>query len=470
MDPMDEDTPAPPAAHQAPNTSTANPAPPPVALFSSNPGSSAQPPATSSPNLPNPQVAAPDDGTASTATARSFEGLIWDLKAESSSDGASDSASFATSMTDSATQFKFEHGRRYHAYESRESRHPFLPAGFHAAHDVVSDYALPNDDKEIQRLELQHMIWTAVFNQRLALAPISTDITTAVDFGCGTGAWAIEFANAYPECRIIGTDLSPIQPEYIPSNCGFLIDDANHPWPSDWAGKFDYVHTRAIGMGVSDWDLFVSQSYTALKPGAWLELQEFHIPFGCDDGTVRPGSALDRWAQNFMLGASKIGVDPQAGLRHANRMRNRGFRRVREMKLKIPIGPWCKGKREKNIGHMALQDLYENIEGLSMKIFAIAGLSHDEIVKLCDEVKEEWMSPRAHSIYIVAELSDISWAQKPPLNNTPHKTMPATSSESMRSATQSTTDNSETPSMSSAGVGSNNTPLTQTDDTMSDAP
>jgi methylase of polypeptide subunit release factors len=34
-----------------------------------------------------------------------------------------------------------------------------------------------------------------------------------LDFATGTGMWAIDFADKYPAASVIGTDLSPIQPD-----------------------------------------------------------------------------------------------------------------------------------------------------------------------------------------------------------------------------------------------------------------
>ncbi|KAM3415712.1 hypothetical protein BST61_g9226 [Cercospora zeina] len=36
---------------------------------------------------------------------------------------------------------------------------------------------------------------------------------------------AIDFADEHPDCQVLGTDLSPIQPVFVPPNCRFEIDD-----------------------------------------------------------------------------------------------------------------------------------------------------------------------------------------------------------------------------------------------------
>ncbi|KAH7051349.1 hypothetical protein B0J12DRAFT_740265 [Macrophomina phaseolina] len=47
------------------------------------------------------------------------------------------------------------------------------------------------------------------------------DIST----GTGTGTWATDFATAHPSTHFTGTDLSPVQPTRMPSNCTFLVSD-----------------------------------------------------------------------------------------------------------------------------------------------------------------------------------------------------------------------------------------------------
>jgi hypothetical protein len=47
-----------------------------------------------------------------------------------------------------------------------------------------------------------------------------------LDIATGTGTWAIEMGDKYPEAEIIGTDLSPIQPDFVPPNVRFFIEDS----------------------------------------------------------------------------------------------------------------------------------------------------------------------------------------------------------------------------------------------------
>ncbi len=66
-----------------------------------------------------------------------------------------------------------------------------------------------------------------------------------LDIGTGTGIWAIDFADKHPRATVIGVDLSPIQPLWVPQNCHFEIDDVELEWM--WSGDFDFIHGRMLG-------------------------------------------------------------------------------------------------------------------------------------------------------------------------------------------------------------------------------
>lgn len=81
------------------------------------------------------------------------------------------------------------------------------------------------------RLDLSHHIYSLIIDGALYRAPLEkSSIKRCLDFGTGTGIWAIDFADEFPECEIIGTDLSPIQPTSVPPNLRFYVDDVEADW------------------------------------------------------------------------------------------------------------------------------------------------------------------------------------------------------------------------------------------------
>ena len=52
---------------------------------------------------------------------------------------------------------------------------------------------------------------TATLGGRLGLAPLMEDFSGHVlDIATGTGIWAIDFADEFPDSEVIGTDISPL--------------------------------------------------------------------------------------------------------------------------------------------------------------------------------------------------------------------------------------------------------------------
>jgi len=64
-----------------------------------------------------------------------------------------------------------------------------------------------------------------------------------------------DMADMFPSAEIIGTDLSPIQPQWVPPNCKFEIDDCTEEWTFQ-ESSFDFIHVRALYGCIRDWPAF----------------------------------------------------------------------------------------------------------------------------------------------------------------------------------------------------------------------
>ena len=175
--------------------------------------------------------------------------------------GSENASLRSTSVTSSVYDYKYENGRRYHAY--REGR-----------------YLLPNDETEQDRLDLSHHMFRLILGGALFRAPIRNH-HHVLDIGTGTGIWAIEFADEFPSAVVIGTDLSPIQPSAVPPNCRFYVDDIESEWTFD--DQFDFIHGRGMGGCIANFDLLYRRIYDNLNPGGWVEMQEYESRFYSDD-------------------------------------------------------------------------------------------------------------------------------------------------------------------------------------------
>ena len=104
-----------------------------------------------------------------------------------------DESTLTSSVTSSIRAYRQENGRTYHAYKDGR-------------------YLIPNDEVENDRLDFQHAMFLRTIGGKLHLAPVPKNPQNVLDIGTGTGIWAIDFADEYPSAKVVGTDLSPIQP------------------------------------------------------------------------------------------------------------------------------------------------------------------------------------------------------------------------------------------------------------------
>ena len=91
----------------------------------------------------------------------------------------------------------------------------------------------PGSPRAVLRLTQRHQsheLLLKIHDGALHQAPIGKSPQRILDIGTGTGIWAIDAADRYPSALVTGTDLSPIQPSWVPPNCKFEIDDAEREW------------------------------------------------------------------------------------------------------------------------------------------------------------------------------------------------------------------------------------------------
>src|SRR5690348_2751118 len=72
-------------------------------------------------------------------------------------------------------------------------------------HLADAPYVLPSDEQEISRLDFQHYMLRYALRANYA-APVERP-TSILDVGSGTGRWAMEMAQLFPQANVIGTDL-----------------------------------------------------------------------------------------------------------------------------------------------------------------------------------------------------------------------------------------------------------------------
>ncbi|KAJ3102970.1 hypothetical protein HK100_004283 [Physocladia obscura] len=148
-----------------------------------------------------------------------------------------------------------------------------------------SDYMLPDDAAEQDRLEMQHYVLRAAYQSDIVCPAVQNLVKTPgykiLDVGCAGGFWlkCVKKDNPQTECH--GVDISQTlvnQPTF--QNDGILLQFGNVleklPYEDN---TFDYVHQRALVLGMprEKFPDALRELIRVTKSGGWIELVEADI-------------------------------------------------------------------------------------------------------------------------------------------------------------------------------------------------
>jgi SAM-dependent methyltransferase len=211
-----------------------------------------------------------------------------------------------------------------------------------------------------------------------------------------------DFADQFPSAEVIGTDLSPTQPPWVPPNVKFELDDAEKLW-SFPDNHFDYIHMRLMMGSIKDWQALYRQVHRCLKPGGWFEHQDYDPNIYCDDDSTKPRTALGQWGPLFLSAGEKLNQTFSVIVNHesAGWMKDAGFEEVTEQRQKLPMGEWPQDVKLKTVGAYNLAATEQGLEGFALYILTqVHGWNLEQTRAYVSAVRKELKSRAVHSYYI----------------------------------------------------------------------
>lgn len=244
-------------------------------------------------------------------------------------------------------------------------------------------------------MDIEHHNQKLQLGGKLHLCPLE-DPKEVLDIGTGTGIWCIDMADEYPDCQVLGVDLSPVQPSWVPPNCRFDVDDFDQEWTFG-ENRFDMIHGRFLMGSVGSHAELYKKVYGALKPGGYFELVELECGTFSDDGTVAPDSPSNQWWSWLEEAFEKIGKPIPKIDAFPKLLEDSGFVNIRSQMVKRPVNDWPKDPRMKEIGRYSCLNFLEGLEGFTMAPFTrVLGWKPEEAQVLIAKVRKETVTRKYH--------------------------------------------------------------------------
>ncbi|KAJ0308095.1 hypothetical protein Brms1b_009665, partial [Colletotrichum noveboracense] len=201
---------------------------------------------------------------------------------------------------------------------------------------------------------------------KLYYAPLEQDKTNRIlDIGTGTGIWAIEVAEFFPNAEIIGNDLGATQETWVPPNVKFEVDDVESP---------------------------------NTNPGGWAEFQDWDLLYRSDDGSYNEKHQTHQMLNMFFDACKIIGREARPGPLIPQWLEGAGFVNIVHHRYPIPVGPWARDPHYKDIGMMNLHQVLDGLEAFNLRLFTgVLGWTETEVQMLLAQCRKELKTGAFHA-------------------------------------------------------------------------
>lgn len=259
-------------------------------------------------------------------------------------------------------------------------------------------YNLPRDLEEMNRLDFQHYMFRYALHGNYA-APIHTP-ASILDVGTGTGRWAREMAQLFPQANVVGLDVNPppideqvaaggpndLRPANYSFKPGNILEGL--PFPD---ASFDFVHMRLLVSAIPHdrWPYVISELVRVTRPGGWVESVEAILP--TNGGPV--AEQLMDWIRAISL---RRGVEIADAMHVGELLSASGAADVATQVVQIPCGDY--GGR---VGKMMATDYFSGVKAVGGVIAAQGLATQEQFDQTLTEAMRDIASPAYRCIFPV---------------------------------------------------------------------
>ncbi|KAJ6120370.1 hypothetical protein N7523_004650 [Penicillium sp. IBT 18751x] len=208
--------------------------------------------------------------------------------------------------------------------------------------------------------------WLMLMKGELHEAPIENP-QNILDLGTGTGIWALDIAEKFPQAHVIGNDISPIQPNWSLPNVEFIVENIEETWLYK-PNHFDFIHARLLAGCIADWPAFIKTIYKHVRPGGYFEIQESAVWAWSDDGSLTADSPLFQYVQALDAAGHAIGRDFNIYHKLRGWLVDAGFEDVQQSTYLLPYSPWPKDPYLKEIGKFQAAQANQAVEAYGLRL------------------------------------------------------------------------------------------------------
>jgi SAM-dependent methyltransferase len=192
-----------------------------------------------------------------------------------------------------------------------------------------------------------------------------------LEIGAGGGSIARWLADRVaPTGSVVATD---IQPEFLYGTAGVTVarhDVVHDPLPDN---EFDLIHARLVLRNLPERDLVLRKLVGALKPGGWVQLDEFDIGYG--PVLIAPDPSAAELYELFLAAKERVfdaaGADGRWGRKVAGAMVEAGLMDVDPMPV---LQPWRAGSPGLRLLAHHTHHLRDKLIGAGMTDEQLAGV------------------------------------------------------------------------------------------------